>query len=459
MRNFTFILMSASLMVSVPATATVRDLFGKAHNVIGHSHKKAPAHKSFSEIKERMQRTPEENMIYRASTEKAFAWDGVDWELSETYSKEYDEAGRLVSEIVVDNYEGFHIRTSYTYNANGMEISELVEVSEDGETYVNSEKTEREYDPIVTDVIIKNRPYIWIDGEWQPSGNNYNRNITRNADGNVTMVEIAVWFDGKYDPTERMEITYGDDAKATTIKQSVLTYDGVNYEWEDALTISNIVWDRTDGQIVNIDGIGIGANRVKSCDQSEGEDDLHAEFTYDGNNFAAIITGTVDGEMMEGTSVYEQLDDYGSCKGTASYTYKPEGEEPYTEVEIYTLRYDAYGNLLESKDVAIYDGFEEIYEDVTGTVEYDETYGYPLTYVVSEGYYDPDTDEYVKENMLKVEFADYIGIVSGVENVKATDSTAEDAYYTLQGMKVSNPAPGNVYIRIQGGKASKVIIK
>ncbi len=458
MRKITFILMSASLMVSVPATATFHGVLKKAQNVIGHSLKKAPARKSFSEIKEMMQHTPEENKLFRARAEKVFAWDGGDWELEESYSKEYDDAGRLVTEIMVD-YEGFYHRTSYTYNADGMMTSELVEVSEDGETYVNSEKTEREYDPIVTDVIIKNRPYQWIDGEWQPSGNNYNRNITRNADGNVTEVEIAVWFDGKYDPTERMEITYGDDAKASTIKQSVLTYDGMSYMWEDAMTISNIVWDRTDGQIVDIEGLGIGANRIKTCDQSDGEDDVHVEFDYNGNDFTAIMTGTIDGEVLEGSSVYEQLDDYGSYRQTDSYKYTPEGMEPYTEVDKYTLRYDAYGNMLESKGVAIYDGFEEIYEDVTGTVEYDETYGYPLTYVVSEGYYDYDTNEYVRENMLKVEFADYIGIISGVENVNAADSTAEVVYYTLQGVKVSNPAPGNVYIRIQDGKASKVIIK
>ncbi|MDE6681870.1 MAG: hypothetical protein K2J87_00410, partial [Muribaculaceae bacterium] len=46
---------------------------------------------------------------------------------------------------------------------------------------------------------------------------------------------------------------------------------------------------------------------------------------------------------------------------------------------------------------------------------------------------------------------------SGVAEIEKA-SAAEDAYYTLQGVKVANPTAG-LYIRVADGKASKVLVK
>lgn len=47
----------------------------------------------------------------------------------------------------------------------------------------------------------------------------------------------------------------------------------------------------------------------------------------------------------------------------------------------------------------------------------------------------------------------------GVENI-AVDTNADDVvYYNLQGVKVLNPAPGQLVIARQGGKAVKMIAK
>lgn len=49
--------------------------------------------------------------------------------------------------------------------------------------------------------------------------------------------------------------------------------------------------------------------------------------------------------------------------------------------------------------------------------------------------------------------------MSGVENIAAdADNEAPVRYYNLQGAPVSNPAPGAVYIRVQGDKATKVAL-
>ena len=101
--------------------------------------------------------------------------------------------------------------------------------------FENSTKTERSYDNKLTSVITNNRQWIWIDNDWNMAGNCYQRIITRDNDGNITSAVIAVLLDGKYDPTRRLDITYAD-GKAVTLKESELTYDGIEYKWVDGLT-------------------------------------------------------------------------------------------------------------------------------------------------------------------------------------------------------------------------------
>ncbi len=47
---------------------------------------------------------------------------------------------------------------------------------------------------------------------------------------------------------------------------------------------------------------------------------------------------------------------------------------------------------------------------------------------------------------------------SGVEAIEAEENNAPAEYYNMQGVKVANPA-GGLYIRIQGNKATKVLVK
>ena len=50
------------------------------------------------------------------------------------------------------------------------------------------------------------------------------------------------------------------------------------------------------------------------------------------------------------------------------------------------------------------------------------------------------------------------GLVSGIENVAADNDSAEAAYYNLQGQRVEADRAG-IYIRVQGGKAEKFIVR
>lgn len=49
--------------------------------------------------------------------------------------------------------------------------------------------------------------------------------------------------------------------------------------------------------------------------------------------------------------------------------------------------------------------------------------------------------------------------VTGIEDVVDDGDDAEAVYYNLQGVRVERPAKGNVYVRVAGSKAAKVLVK
>ena len=51
------------------------------------------------------------------------------------------------------------------------------------------------------------------------------------------------------------------------------------------------------------------------------------------------------------------------------------------------------------------------------------------------------------------------GQSTGVEDIVADGKKGEAVYYNLQGVRVANPAAGNLYIKVQGDKATKVLVK
>lgn len=51
------------------------------------------------------------------------------------------------------------------------------------------------------------------------------------------------------------------------------------------------------------------------------------------------------------------------------------------------------------------------------------------------------------------------GVITGVESIDADNTAAPAAYYTLQGARVAQPVSGNLYIRIQNGKATKTLVR
>ena len=245
---------------------------------------------------------------------KTYGWDGEDWMPEDTYTYVYDTKGNITVENTIDSEGGF-VRKVIEYDSNDMPKLKVTTVSEDGVDFRNNSKSEFEYDPILTKVITSRAEWVWDIREWQP-GNCYKRIITRDGDGNITSSVIAVLFQGIYDPTQRVEVTYGEDGKATEISEQILTFDHGTYEyvWEQGVKITDIVWERTDGQIYNAEDIFIGNNRIGSAHylDPDGLDmNVTVEYAADSDAYTATMAMTMDGMSVTATSEYIPLENDG----------------------------------------------------------------------------------------------------------------------------------------------------
>lgn len=413
-------------------------------------------------------------------SDQTYFWAEEEWFDEATNEYTYDENGKLKTQISTD-FEGYRNLTQNTYDEKGRVISKLEQSAEPGEEFINSKLTNLKYDDIVPTLVIENLGYNWNQGEWAQTGNNFKRTVTRDAAGNITAIEVAVLFDGEFDPTNRLTIEYGTDGKACKITESALDYDWAtqSYAWNVQSVVKDIVWDRTDGQITSADELLTGANRIKSATlEADGETQtVQVSYVPDSESYtivsqSQIVEDDIIADFTK-TQIVSILDEYGSYDLTDIERYEydepaydDEEEEPYaldeepeTErvVEEYTLvekfRINEYDLVLLSYAADESEGYEpEIYEWIKGTVTLDEENGYITEYV--QEMYDYELEDFV--NFSRVVFGDYTDM-AGATLVEA-DKNAPAEYYNLQGVRVENPAAG-LYIERRGATVRKVLVK
>ena len=401
--------------------------------------------------------------IWCPVTQKISSWERNGWALDQVYTTSYTSAGQPAVDLITEGKSV--IRETNTYDVNGMLSKKLSEVSENGGVdFVNSRLQERIYDEVLTSVIVDHKDFLWIGSQWEVSGNNYIRKITRDADGNITDVEIAPMFLGEYDPTQRLHIVYGADGKAETLTQSMLEYDysSKEYVWAVSHTISDIVWERTNGQIVDIADIYSADNRILSAKMVSKTDDVDIKAEYDDSqrSYAVTMTGTV--QNYEGTTWVQEFTDIadnGSHKFVETFIMEEDGEqimERYTDMAIY----DSYGYATLMETVFTDGEVEEVMAREIGEITYDETYGYPLVLITKGMEFDEDTDEPYMANLMKIEFSDYVDALAGIEDIAADGIASEPEYFNIQGVRVPQHSltPG-IYVRRAGSETVKVVIR
>lgn len=385
-----------------------------------------------------------------------------EWFISRTETCTYNRAGQVTSRSDENQ------KVVFEYDADGRCISETSSYF-DGMGFTPSNKVEYTYDNVVKNLVTDEKFYSYQDGKWNL--NEERRTvIIRNADNNITkIVEQGMY---SYDETpgwqdqSLVEIDYGTDKKATSFK--VYEYD--NNEPSVQAELVDIVWERTDGQIVFFQfdeaEFFLGANLIKSAKGPKASNypyagDILYTVTYKANDGGYVMNATMNGTKYASQD-YTVLDAYGSYTSEdfeIDYdsmddgTYQPDGPQ----LDSYTRIYDAYGLELKNSETSYTDGDKangiSYQYEMTATVTYDPTHGYPLEYI-SRSTYDGQAPQYNE----RIVYSDYYDVIeAGVTDVEI-DSNAPVEYYNLQGVRVENPTSG-LYIRRRGNTATKVLIK
>lgn len=390
--------------------------------------------------------------VWRPAMQQMYVWYYGEWMLEETNKMSYDSRGNMLEDFAIIGEDEGVTRSVFTYNDEGLWASRITENSSDMVNFRNSEKTLREFDPIVKNFVTATYGYNWLNGEWQQTGNNWEREVTRNADGNVTKVERKVLYNGEFDPTYRFIAEYGEDGKVSKMYTEELTSNGFDLYWEQGDVYTDIVWNRADGQLMSDDELMSGNNRIESAHvTNEDGDDLtmNVEYTDELGSLVCDIKGTVSGIRVTSHIVLTMLDEYGSYEQVSTDTYV---DGDYTETLVNTRKYSTDDSGL---DLLVYssetfEGEEEIFEwykaDLTRDAE-----GRPAEYI--QQYY----EDGAFENSFRIVFNDYVD-VAGIGSVEA-DSDAPVQLYDLRGMQVTGDAAPGIYIRRQGNKVSKIVIR
>lgn len=365
------------------------------------------------------------------------------WEVSELREYTYNESGLVATETTTFLTEtgALSQKVTYTYDANGSVKSKLEEIKENNDAEWRKSNLEQySYDEILTDFVTGMTTLRWNGNDWYYLYAKRNL-VVRNGEGIITAVTNQdAHTQDKYRDLVRMVNTVSTDGKSVTgIYLSDYTADWYSDtasrssdddddDWPVLLDLRDIVWNRTDGQVIVLEEENLyeGYNRIASAK------------AYIDGELAATVSGTYPNDF-EGTFRMDFLDGTWGIR-TKEYTEAGNGsymttydssywDEAYydvngdgvtdendmvmtTEVETIEYTFDERGNLIKEEsiynynDIQAYDSgyiYEYVY-DTDGIVT-------QMTVFHFEVGYEPSAEE-------RYDFSDFI-TVSALEDVVA----------------------------------------
>lgn len=384
---------------------------------------------------------------------------GTSWRLISSSNLTYNSLGQVVTETA-----GQDVRYTYTYDAAGRWISKLTETLDpSSEVWTRTNLKLREYDER-TGLQTLNRDIQYLSTGEEQDGNTWSRTITRDDAGNVTEVELAVLFEGVLDPTQRLEIVYGAEGTATEILVHDQLYNGRQFYWQTSNHYTDIRWAATDGQIVSLDNLFGGENRIASAhfeNQNNGKPyddyDIAAQYSADGEEYTVNFRGRYQGIPDAGVERVKSVstDEAGTTETrfvTTYFTLDSLGNREYPEEYTDLIAVDAQGN--ELYEQSTYTGPDEAGNEVVDQLQakteyaltYDRKCGALTRMIISELTLDVN-DVAQMQNVMRVDFLNFLDC-STLDSIK--DIVAEkdgDVLYDLAGRPVAHPRRGQVYIK------------
>ena len=362
--------------------------------------------------------------IWKPGKSDTFIYNSGGWDKDYTTTYTYRPDG-LIKEELMESIS-YKEKTVYEYDSEGRLISETV-LREDGSSFVNGTRTEYTYDEITgaTTSIIN---YSWDESEnaWKTSYLSSKIEIERNGDNNVVSVkEYSTLFGSEFYLFYTMNISYNSEGIADKIE--LIDPDGLH------LTMSDIVWIETDGQIIMGESeMFLGNNKLSSC-KINGEEEgitFDGEMTFeygDGNDYKCVsrmgsIIAIQSHEESDGNGSYKDtLHNYIDINSNGEMEdeeiiYTEITEMRYNDNKLITLDYyfeedrseePSYSNL----DVTKYD------------YTYDGTYGIPSEVIISS--MDETATDYQPVN--KITYYDFIDVANGgiAKTAASCDLTVE----------------------------------
>lgn len=402
-------------------------------------------------------------------TEVFSYYEDGEWFEEARTTNTYNKSGHLLKTLREE--DGSTIRESYERDAQGRWTLIITETKETGdEDFSPTERRERAYDPQIDDLVVKDLKYQWdgVESAWTLYSNCFERTVVRNAQGNITSVDINSLYQGAFEPIERTAYTYDRDGLANTYVHQ--QYDPWYDEWSTNDEFRNIRWQNTDGQLGReFSDYITGNNRFKSADQYE-NGELYARFTVtykEGLPDYHLIRTKVDGSVREEHS-YVTTDAIGSFKETIIYYEDKDKDGTFSDKEKYeeyqVVTYDERGNMIEQSQYGQEESGEPIvlFNSTRYTYTYDDATDLLTSVVIEDFVFDDDgvNGNYVP--MMKTDYSDYVdAVTTGIEGVSAAAPADGPAVvFNLQGVAVGTSTdglPAGLYIVRQGGKAAKVL--
>lgn len=423
--------------------------------------------------------------LWKPTAEVFYIYEEGEWLPMASSTMTYDKAGNPLT-VIIDE-DGLLTRTTYTYDANNMQICNVLESDESGsgEEWIYEEKTENTYDPVVTDFMTSKMEYKWddVESDWGPGDKQSQRKtVTRDAEGRVVSVERSAYFSytDSWDVDSRIDITY-DEATGKAVTYAYRQSEGFDPETGKIVlgaptVYRNIEWENTDGQILeDFDGLLLGANRFKKADTYWGEDEdaelmEHCEVVYQAGKKDFVLTVTSADGMEKMVNTYTVTDENGSFVEEHAY-YMDENEDgDLTEDECIreslVMKYDKYGNctLEEYRGQETPDGELEMISGTRTLYTYDEATN-AVEEALQEEYmveYDDESGEVISgqyEPMMKITYSDFAD-VTAVRSVTTADAGRAVTVYNLQGVAVgtsTDSLPAGIYLVKKGTAAYKVV--
>lgn len=183
----------------------------------------------------------------------------------------------------------------------------------------------------------------------------------------------------------------------------------------------------------------------------------HNNMTTSANAVSHLMTQDEEGNATFNNgaiNTFVYYKDFVKCEGDLQATINPDSEFDETPTTTWNpYRWMVLDFNVPYKRMA---GFFKI-SNAGGTIDHNNS---ALLIRSIEIYGLNPEDAPLEENKVRVSYKDYNPVIAAVEDITAAPAeNVAPKFYNLQGVEVATPAAGNVYIKVVGDTATKVLVK